>query len=826
MNLETADPHAGEARASALSVADFEAVFAAMPGVNLLLAADSPRFTMLRASDDRLAATMTTRATTLGRPLFEVFPDANPENPEPSGVENLRTSLETVLRTREPHRMAIQRYDLRRADGSWEERYWSPLNVPVLGPQGEARFVLHQVADVTDAVMSGRALARSEQRTARILDRIADAHCVLDRELRVVALNLAAERMTGRSGGAVLGRSYQDAFPESFDPRVEQAYRRVVAEEAEQHLFHQYARNGRDVHLEIDAYPTDEGGVAIFARDITERVRGVEAHREGEAQRFLTRLGDALHSLRDVEAVGATAAQLLAEQLQAGRVVYCETEESVDGRCVIHADHRREAVPPLAGARAFDDFGPCVFATLRAKKILQTSDVRALEQLGERELAIHEASGIRSCVAVPLLRDGRLAACLAVMQSSPRTWTPDEVMLIEETAERAGVAVARARAESALRDSDRRKDEFLATLAHELRNPLAPVRNGLQILRMADDARITARTLGMMDRQLSHMARLIDDLLDVSRITRGKVTLKRERLALRSVFDSAMEASRHLIEGSRHALTLHLPYEPLYLEADATRLAQVIGNLINNAVKYTPDGGRIDVSAAREEGDVVIRVEDTGVGIPPEMISHVFDMFAQVGGSSLERSQGGLGIGLAISRQLAQMHGGSISAASPGTGCGAVFTLRLPLAQETPVRRGQEAPTGPPSPDAERRILVVDDNTDAADSFATTLELLGHVVRTVYNGSDALDAAQEFQPAVIFCDIGMPGMSGYEVAQRLRADQAVSHPRLVAVTGWSNEDDKRRAFEAGFEFHIAKPVDWTRVKEVLAHGEGPLVPAR
>ena len=816
MTLEHADRLPAASRATALSVADFLAVFAAIPGVNLLLAADAPRFTMLLASDERLAATMTTREATLGRPLFEVFPDANPENPQPSGVENLRSSLEMVLRTRAPHRMQLQRYDLRRADGSWEERYWSPLNAPVPGPDGSVRFLLHQVTDVTDTVLGQQALARAELRAARILDRMADAHCVLDRDFRVISLNAAAERLTGRARADVLGMLHWEAFPESRDAATTAAYRRVVEGGRQEHLQQHFVQGGRAVSLEIDAYPTDEGGVAIFARDVTERVRAVEARRKGEAQRYLTELGDALHASSDVAAVRAEAVRLLAREIGATRVAWLEAEDATDEAFVVLADSGGDALPALPAAGRFADYGGRVAATLRAKETLQVADSRAAPWLGSRAQAAHDAAGLRACMAVPVLREGRIAACLVAAQATPRTWSPGDIELAEETAERAFVAIARARAESALRDYDRRKDEFLATLAHELRNPLAPVRNGLQILRMATDAQTAARTLGVMERQLFHMTRLIEDLLDVSRITRGDVTLKRERLPLRAVFDSAVEASRHLIEANRHVLTLHLPDEPLCLDADATRLAQVVGNLVNNAAKYTPEGGRIDICADREGDEVVIRVEDNGVGIPAAMLAQVFDMFAQVGGSSLERSQGGLGIGLSISRQLVQMHGGTIHADSPGVGLGAVFTVRLPLASGPPAPVPDAVPAAGASTSAPRRVLVVDDNIDAADSFATMLALAGHQVRAAYSGVEALAVADEFAPAVVFCDIGMPGMTGYDVARRLRADGKFARARLVAVTGWGSDEDRRRALEAGFDLHLAKPVDWPAVHAALA----------
>ncbi len=816
MILESTDPPPDSPSREIFDAADLLAVFEATPGVNLLLAADSPRFTMVLASDGRLEATMTTREGTLGRPLFEVFPDANPENPAPSGVDNLRSSLEIVLSTRQAHRMKTQRYDLRRTDGSWEERYWSPLNAPVLGADGSVRFVLHQVTDVTDEVRGRQALAKAEQRAARILDRMADAHWVLDSDLNVVTLNGAAEKLTGRARVDMLGRPHADAFPQSYRLATDAAFRSVLAGGGEQHLQQHYLEGRREVTLEIDAYGTDEGGVAIFARDISERVRNVEVLRRGERQRFLTQLSDAMHAASEAETVLVTAVQLLAGQLGVERAVYVETEEGDDERFILRAEHRDGRLAPFVASGRFDDFGSCLMAELRSGRPLIVQDTDTLAPSPGRALALREAAGVRACVLLPTVREGRIVACIGVVQSMPREWSGDEISLIEETAERTRIAVARARAESALRDSDRRKDEFLATLAHELRNPLAPVRNGLQILRLAaTDALTTSKTLGVMERQLVHMARLIDDLLDVSRITRGKVALKRERLALRTVFDSAIEASKHLVDGGRHALTLHVPYEPIYLDADATRLAQVVGNLINNAAKYTPEGGQIDIYAEREGDEVVIQVQDSGVGIPATMLSHVFDMFAQVGGSSLERSQGGLGIGLSISKQLVLMHGGSIRVESPGLGQGSTFTVRLPLAADTEISGvGAVADDSVPE-SASRRILVVDDNIDAADSFSTMLGLFGHEVCTAYSGAEALEVAARCKPAIIFCDIGMPGMSGYQVAQQIRANPELAETRLVAVSGWGSEEDKRRATDAGFDLHLAKPADWTAVREAI-----------
>lgn len=362
-------------------------------------------------------------------------------------------------------------------------------------------------------------------------------------------------------------------------------------------------------------------------------------------------------------------------------------------------------------------------------------------------------------------------------------------------------------AEEALREADRRKDEFLATLAHELRNPLAPIRNAVQILRMKGTVDPDLRwARDIIDRQAQQLTRLVDDLLDVSRITRGKIELRKERIELAAILERALETSRPLIEGSRHRLTVNFPQEPLTLTADLTRMAQVLANLLNNAAKYTRPGGQIQLSAGREGDQAVIEVRDDGIGIPPEMLSLIFEMFAQVD-TSLERAQGGLGIGLTIARRLVEMHGGTLVAASGGMGKGSVLTVRLPLAPE-PESAGLDDRSGEEtSPGAPLRILVVDDNEDSAESLAMLLELKGHDARTAHDGPRALAAAAEHRPDVVFLDIGMPGMNGFEVADRLRRQPETRNVLLVAMTGWGQEEDRRRSKEAGFDLHLVKPLD-------------------
>jgi CheY-like chemotaxis protein len=373
------------------------------------------------------------------------------------------------------------------------------------------------------------------------------------------------------------------------------------------------------------------------------------------------------------------------------------------------------------------------------------------------------------------------------------------------------------RAEEALKKADRRKDEFLATLAHELRNPLAPIRTGLHLLRVSRDATVALQMRDMLDRQFSHMVRLVDDLLNVSRITSDKLTLRKEWVALQAVVESALEASRPVIDSSGHCLELALPDEPVWLSADPTRLSQVMTNLLTNAAKYTPKGGRIELAAAREGKELLIRVTDSGLGIPTEMLSEVFEMFTQVN-RTLDRSQGGLGIGLALVRRLVELHGGTITAESPGLGGGSVFTVRLPLPHS-------DKSAGIASKTAKaalartrisgRRILVVDDNVDGAESLARVLQLGGHQTRIAHNGAEALDAALSFAPEVVLLDIGLPGMNGYEVAKRFREETALEAAVLVAVTGWGSEENKRQSKEAGFDFHLTKPVEVSSIESIL-----------
>ncbi|WKB53626.1 hybrid sensor histidine kinase/response regulator [Eleftheria terrae] len=409
---------------------------------------------------------------------------------------------------------------------------------------------------------------------------------------------------------------------------------------------------------------------------------------------------------------------------------------------------------------------------------------------------------------------------LALMVVNDRHRYERELLQARKNAESA--LAAHREAEKALQESrdvlaqaDRRKDEFLATLAHELRNPLAPMRNVLEILRrkqLADAQLLWCRDV--LERQLRHMTHLVDDLLEVSRITQGKLALRRQPVELATAVQGAVEAARPMIEAASHQLQLEMPDETLVLDADPTRLTQVILNLLTNAAKYTPAGGHISLRVWREGGEVVLSVRDSGIGIPRQHLASVFEMFSQLA-PALERSQGGLGIGLALVRGLVQLHGGTIHAESEGPGRGSEFLVRLPLSpQASPPPQSAQAARF--AAEARRRVLVVDDNEDAARSLAMVLELQGHHVCTANDGADAIRMVRSFSPELVLLDIGLPQLNGYEVARHLRRQDWGRSLCLVALTGWGQQQDKRLAAEAGFDQHLTKPVEPDALAAILA----------
>lgn len=552
-------------------------------------------------------------------------------------------------------------------------------------------------------------------------------------------------------------------------------------------------------------------GVSI---DVTGEIDAQELLREEAGrQAFLVQLTDALRRLTDPAEVKDTSCRLLGGLLHASRVGYLARQGDEVAVQASYAD----GVPPLPPRLRFLDFGAGLLASQRGSESIVLSDAASDPRLSAEERQRLAALQVTAVVVASYHKNDQPLASFVVESATPRAWTPEEIRLIQEAAEHTFSAVERAQAEAALREADRRKDEFLATLAHELRNPLSPLRNGLHIARLVlGKGHRLSDTMAMMERQLGHLVRLVDDLLDLGRISAGKLELRCRPVQLGEILSSSVEASRGLLEARRHHLDLAISDEPVLVYGDFDRLAQVVTNLLTNAAKYTEPGGRIRLSLRQEGAQALIQVEDSGIGIAPQDLPRIFHLFSQV----RRRQEGvgdGLGIGLSLVRKLVERHGGTVEAESAGLGQGSTFTVRLPLIADGPIATA--APEGSVLAVTEpggRRVLVVDDNVDAAESLAVLLGVLGHPTEVVHTGTAALEAARRFQPEVVFLDIGLPGVDGFEVARQLRAEPVTAGAVLVALTGWGSEEDKRRSRAAGFDFHITKPADPADVQHILA----------
>jgi signal transduction histidine kinase/ActR/RegA family two-component response regulator len=457
-----------------------------------------------------------------------------------------------------------------------------------------------------------------------------------------------------------------------------------------------------------------------------------------------------------------------------------------------------------------------------------TDDMIVKAAKDPRHLALIRALGLKSYICVPLVVSGTAFGALTFATAeSRRRYTETDLRLATDLANRAAVAIEKNQLYRALKEADRRKDEFLATLAHELRNPLAPVRNAVELLKQVNaDSAVASEARSMMERQIAHMARLIDDLMDVSRITRAKLVLRREKVDLAAIVSQVADVCRKTYADRRHDIRVSVSADPPYVHGDAVRLDQVIGNLLNNSCKYTDPGGIIEVRAVREGNDTLVSVRDNGIGIARTMLPKVFDMFTQAHHSG-ERAGGGLGIGLSLVKGLVELHGGSVKAHSDGEGRGSEFVVRLPAWVNQPQNDDRSVLIGASSRKIGpgRRILVVDDNRDAARSLAMLLKLQGHETRTAADGEDAVQQAVEFCPQVILLDIGLPKLDGYEVCRTIRKHRDGSQPIVIALTGWGQEEDRRKSREAGFDSHVVKPVDCAQLMQMI-ESLAPLSEAR
>ena len=485
----------------------------------------------------------------------------------------------------------------------------------------------------------------------------------------------------------------------------------------------------------------------------------------------------------------------------AGRAVLAQSHDKLERWHVLDAQHR-DGELTIDERPSLADLPTAWRQTIEQMVGDADPGVRGRSPDGEPQTIILPLHGRERTLGVLVLSD----------PAADQEWTGPDLTMAEALASRCGIALDNARLYAEVREADRQKNEFLSMLAHELRNPLAPIRSAVDVLRLrSQDQHDVAWARDLIDRQVGHLVRLVDDLLDVSRITRGKIRLHRERLAVQDIVAAAIEISRPLIEAGGHQLKVVLPERRVELEGDRTRLGQVLANLVNNAAKYSPSGGKITLEVQEEGDELAIRVRDTGMGIPPEMLGRIFDLFTQVD-RSLDRSQGGLGIGLTLVRKLVELHGGSVRVASEGPGKGAEFTVRLPLPAAQPAAPvPAAAPEAPPAVSERLRVLIVDDNSDAADSLARFFRHSGHEARVAYDGPDAIAAAGQFAPHAVVLDLGLPGIDGFAVARELRQNPDLNRAAFVAVSGYGHEEYVRKSREAGFDRHFAKPVDATQL---------------
>jgi len=533
-------------------------------------------------------------------------------------------------------------------------------------------------------------------------------------------------------------------------------------------------------------------------------------------QALLLRLSDALRPLIDPDAIRQTAIRLLGEHTGWARTFYFKVERDADGQCVQVIENMASqdpALPEFIGSWVLADFGDACLEGLAHGEPVAIADVRSAHGLSMQQRATYRGLGVAAVVNVPATSDGDILAGIGAHDTQPHPWSIDELDLIREVAARTLIASERARAEAALREADRQKDDFLAMLAHELRNPLASISNASELMARTGAGGARAEALSaLLKRQTRQLTRLVDDLLDISRISRGRITLEKAPVDVSELVQQAVETVHGLVQEKGHRLMVTTPAHVLYVDGDRTRLVQAISNVIHNAVKYTDRGGEIHVEVFDSEEEAGIRVRDNGSGIPADILPSLFDLFVQ-SERTLDRSQGGLGIGLSVVKRLIEMHHGSVQAASKGVGQGATFTIRLPRVAAPAAQPGAASLEAGLAP---RRILIVDDNVDAADSLAMLLELDGHSVSTVYSAVEAIDAAARLQPDIMFLDIGLPVMDGYEVVRHLRSQPETAALRLVAITGYGQKEDRERALASGFDEHLAKPVTLDLLKALLS----------
>jgi PAS domain S-box-containing protein len=739
-----------------------------------VIAADSEaRVTFLNPVAEEL--TGWSRDDAVGQPLSEVFRIVNETTR--AEVENpaLRAMREGMIVGLANHTVLLSR--------TGEERAIDDSGAPIRTASGLVVGSILVFRDVTERRRSELGLQYAEERSRSVIDHVLDGIIAIEESGRIESFNHAAEELFGYAASEVIGRNIRMLMPEPYRGEHDEYLRNYITTGRAKVIgigreVEGLRKDGSTFPLELGVSEFHVGEQRFFSgivRDLTERKRHEAALRAGEA-RLLAIL----------------------EQLPVAVGVLDEC-----GNWTVSNPAMREFVPATISSR--DPARAARWHALdeRGRPLLpdQWPSARALR--GEPvvpgvELEYEKPDGtlVHTVVSSTPLRDevGKVTGAIAVVQDVDRL----------------------KRAEQALRETDQHKNEFIATLAHELRNPLAPIKNSIALLQLEgppDKPLVAAR--GIIERQVQQISRLLDDLLDVNRLGRQKLDLRKEYVALDAVVALAMETARPTIEAKRHRISTDVPKD-VVLDADPVRLAQVFANLLNNAAKYMDESGRISVKATRERDDIVVSVKDTGIGIAPESLLGLFEMFSQVPLAS-ERSQGGAGIGLSLAKGLVELHGGTISARSEGIGKGSEFLVRLPIAVGAAMPADASSACLERMPGVMRRILIADDMRDNADTLAMLLRALGHDVHAAYGGTEALAAAERFRPEVALLDIGMPGMSGYDVCRRIREQEWGKAMYLIAQTGWGQAEDRRRAEQAGFDRHMLKPLDCAALVAVLSN---------
>jgi len=842
---------------------DFESFFDASPYPQGLLSV--PDLTIVAVNNAYSLATGRTAAALVGRPFFEAFPPSRMD-PACTNVAALQASLERVIATRRPDTIPFIRFAVDEGEqGPSKERCWSVVHTPLLDSEGEFRYIGGCVIDVTELYALERTpenasalpalkdeelvarfkFAQMHQALTRILDEErshlrtlfdqapAFMAVLRGRDLVFEVANEAYLQLVGHRD--ILGRPVTQALPEvsgqGFQALLLRVFESGKPHAAKNLTLQVQAEPGGGLverHIDLLYQPVfDSTGAvcAIFALgiDITETVVAQVALAEQlkqlqaakARQAFQLQLADVLRGLTDSDEVFRQSGELLGRHLDASRVLFSEYD--AEGKLVTcHSNYLKEGTEAIQGAYPVESFGTENFASLAAGEMFVSEDTALDPRTSGLSVgATHWALQIRSVVAVPLGRKGARIACLFVNDSRVRKWSDDERRLIADAAERIWSAAERSRAESELREADKRKDRFLAMLAHELRNPIAPIRAAAELLlRAPGDRERVAHASKIIARQTAHMTAIVDDLLDVARVTGGLVTLQKERVDLKRVSSDAVEQMHSFMKSRRHVLSTFTAPEPLFVLGDFKRLVQVLANLLGNAAKYTPESGAIELRLEATSTHAVVRVVDNGIGMAPDLLPHVFKLFSQ-GERTTDRSTGGLGLGLSLVKSLVDLHGGEVFARSDGAGKGSEFVVRLPRLVESAVREGKEVARSPSVREGSlRRILVVDDNVDAAELLASILTDDGHTVAVEYDPQPALDRVQREVFDVFILDIGLPGMDGVELARRLRTQSRTAASLMVAVSGYAPPKDIGSS-GSPFDFYFVKPVSLSKLSEVL-----------